>query len=80
MENKARGVETRTKDERNTKYRSNALEQVLGQIRYSKRTLSFLRNILNYYGVPNELDKYLSSLSGYKHPTMEVLYETASVS
>lgn len=61
-------------------FNSNALEQVLGQIRYSKRTISFLRNILNYHSVPNKLGNHLSSLSEYKHPTMEDLYEAAHIS
>ena len=46
-------------------------------MRYQKKTISFLRNILNHYGVENNLNKYLSALSEYKHPTMEEIYETA---
>ena len=42
-------------------------------------TISFLREILNYHKVENNLDEYLSSLSEYKHPKMEELYEAARI-
>lgn len=58
-------------------YDASALEQVIQKMRYQKKTISFLRNILNHYGVENNLNKYLSALSEYKHPTMEEIYETA---
>ena len=54
--------------------------QVLQKMRYQKKTISFLRNILNHYGVENNLNKYLSALSEYKHPTMEEIYEAAYAS
>ena len=59
-------------------YNEQTLEYVLSQITYKKSTLSFLKEILNYYETPNNLDKYLSSLSTYKHPKMEDLYESTS--
>lgn len=46
---------------------------------YKKSTISFLQEILNYYNVKNNLDKYLSTLSEYKHPKMEEIYEIARV-
>lgn len=46
---------------------------------YKKSTISFLQEILNYYKVKNNLDKYLSTLSEYKHPKMEEIYEIARV-
>ena len=55
-------------------------EYVIGNLRYQKKTISFLRNILAHYGIPNTLNKYLSSLSEYKHPTMEEIYEIAHIS
>ena len=61
-------------------YDASALEQVIQKMRYQKKTISFLRNILNHYGVENNLNKYLSALSEYKHPTMEEIYEAAHAS
>ncbi len=55
-------------------------EQVLQKMRYQKKTISFCGYILNHYGVENNLNKYLSTLSEYKHPTMEEIYETAYAS
>ena len=61
-------------------YTDEIFEQVCCQIKYQKRTISFLRNILMHYNVSNELNRYLSSLSEYKHPTMEEIYEAARLS
>lgn len=47
---------------------------------YKKSTISFMREILNYYHVENNLNEYLSALSKYKHPAMEDLYETSRIS
>lgn len=58
-------------------YDGKVFEQVVQKVRYQKKTISFLRSVLNYYGVENKLNKYLSGLSEYKHPTMEEIYETA---
>lgn len=52
-------------------------EQVTQERHYQKKTISFLRDVLNHYGVKNNLNKYLSALSEYKHPTMEEIYEVA---
>lgn len=54
-------------------YDGKVFEQVLQKMRYQKKTISFLRNILNHYGVENNLNKYLSTLSEYKHPTTQAL-------
>ena len=58
-------------------YNDDVFETVSRQIKYQKRTISFLQNILSYYHVPNNLGRYLSSLSEYKHPTMEEICEAA---
>lgn len=61
-------------------YNEKILEQVLAERRYKKKTLSFLKNILDYYRIPNNLSRYLSTLSKYQHPTMEAIYEIAQLS
>ena len=58
-------------------YNEKAFGYVLTKQRYQKKTISFLRNILDYYGVENSLNKHLSVLSEYRHPTMEEIYEAA---
>ncbi len=61
-------------------FSSEACEEVLSATQYKKSTLSFLCEILQHYHIKNELGKYLSPLSKYKHPTMEALYATARLS
>ena len=61
-------------------YNSEAFKVVIENINYKKSTISFLREILNYYDVKNNLDMYLSALSDYKHPRMEDIYEAAQIS
>ena len=61
-------------------YDENAIKQVLEVRQYKKRTLSFLKNILDYYGIQNNLNRYLSTLSVYKHPIVEEIYEAAQLS
>lgn len=61
-------------------YNDAVFDQVSQQIKYQKKTIAFLRNILMHYQVPNNLNRYLSSLSEYKYPTMEEIYEAASLS
>lgn len=56
-----------------------SFQEVMHAKPYKKSTISFLREILNYYKVENDLGKYLSSLSKYKHPRMEEIYEAARV-
>jgi hypothetical protein len=57
-----------------------AFKEVVSTKKYKKSTIAFMREILNYYQVKNNLDEYLSSLSEYKYPRMEEIYETARVS
>lgn len=61
-------------------YSDEAFEQVNHSLRYQKRTISFLREVLNYYGIEHNLSRYLSSLSEYKHPRMEEIHEAAHIS
>lgn len=58
-------------------YNEDILKKVLVEKKYKKSTISFLRNILNYFEIRNELDKYLSSLSKYNHIDMEKVYESS---
>lgn len=61
-------------------FNSNAFEEIISTKTYKKSTISFLHEILNHYNVQNNLNEYLSTLSEYKHPKMEELYEAARVS
>lgn len=61
-------------------YNEEVFNKVISTINYKKSTIAFLREILNYYGKPNNLDLYLSGLSEYKHPKMEDIYEIARTS
>ena len=56
-------------------YDEKTLQTVLNKIKYKKNTLSFLHNILNFYNVENNVSKYLSPLSEYKHFKMRDIYE-----
>ena len=60
-------------------FRTSAFEEILSVKTYKKATISFLREILEYYGVPHDLNGYLSTLSDYKHPNMEDLHEAARI-
>lgn len=60
-------------------YGNDTCKYVLSRIKYSKRAIAFLRNILNFHGVDNSLNEYLSSLSEYRIPSMEELYETTRI-
>lgn len=61
-------------------FNSKAFEEAIAKKNYKKSTIAFLQEILNYYNVENNLSKYLSTLSEYKYPRMEELYEAARVS
>ena len=61
-------------------YQDEIFEIVISKTSYKKSTIAFLREILRYYEVANNLEKHLSALSTYKHPRMEELYEIAGVS
>jgi hypothetical protein len=60
-----------------SKYDDNVFEQVNQQLRYQKRTISFLRMILDHHGIKNGLSKHLSALSEYRHPTIEEIIRKA---
>ena len=60
-------------------FNAGAFEKILSVKKYKKSTISFLRELLCYHSVNNNLSEYLSSLSEYKHPKMEELYETTRV-
>lgn len=55
-------------------YDQSVFEKIQKEIGYPKRTVAFLREALNYYHIPNTLNKYLSELSDYKIPRMEEIY------
>lgn len=61
-------------------YQEEVIRQILAQRSYKKRTLSFLKNVLDYYRVPNHVGNDLSPLSKYRHLTMEAIYEAAQLS
>lgn len=60
-------------------FSGSVFDEVQRNRKYAKATVSFASEILSHYQVDNNLDKYLSTLSTYKHPTMEELYEAARV-
>lgn len=60
-------------------YNDEIFEKVITTINYKKSTIAFLQEILNYYGIKNNLNTYLSSMSKYKYPKMEEIYEIARV-
>ena len=60
-------------------YEEEAFKKVISAINYKKSTIAFLREILNFYGVKNNLNMYLSSMSEYKYPKMEEIYEITRV-
>ena len=50
---------------------------VLQNLKYKKSTIAFLRTFLDYHGVENRLDQFLSVLSSYYIPPMEEFYEAS---
>ena len=56
-------------------YTDKAFDAVQKAIGYPKWAIAFLREVLNYYHVPNQLSRYLSTLSTYRIPKMEELYD-----
>ena len=60
-------------------FNAGAFEKIFSAKKYKKSTISFFREILNYYNVDNNVNEYLSSLSEYKHPKMEELYEATRI-
>ena len=60
-------------------YDDKVFEDVISTINYKKSTIAFLQEILNYFKKENNLHLYLSTLSEYKHPTMEEIYEASQI-
>ena len=58
-------------------YNDETFERVQRVIGYPKWTIAFLREVLNFHRIPNQLNRYLSALTNYPIPTMQDLYEIA---
>lgn len=58
-------------------YSDETLRYVLENRKYKKRTIAFLKAVLDYKGISNNLSKYLSTLSAYEVPRMEEIFEPA---
>lgn len=58
-------------------YSDEATIKVLENVKYKKSTIAFLHSVLEFFHTPNTLNKYLSTLSTYKIPSVEELYELA---
>ena len=58
-------------------YSDNAATYVLDHRKYKKRTIAFMKAVLDYQGISNTLGKYLSVLSDYKVPEMEEIFAAA---
>lgn len=54
-------------------YSEEAVEYVLSKRKYKKSTIAFLKELLDWFGIYNSLEEYLSPLSKYKIPTIEEL-------
>lgn len=50
---------------------------VLEKLSYKKSTIAFLKSFLDFLGVENTLQRFLSALSKYEIPGMEEFYESA---
>lgn len=59
-------------------YSDAAANEVLENVKYKKSTIAFLRALLEYLNIPNTLNRHLSSLSNYRIPSVEAIYEAAS--
>ena len=57
-------------------YSDTAVVFVLKNRKYKKSSIAFLERFLNYFGVENTLDQFLSALSSYDIPEMEEFYES----
>ncbi len=58
-------------------YEESACEYALLTRKYKKKTIAFLRMILNHYGVANTLGKHLSPLTKYDLPQESAIYGAA---
>jgi hypothetical protein len=60
-------------------YSDSAATYVLDHRKYKKRTIAFMKAVLDYQGIRNTLGKYLSDLSNYEVPEMEEIFAATSV-
>ena len=60
----------------NSNYSEKAFDAVQKNIGYPKWTVAFLREVLDFYCIPNHLSKQLSALSDYRFPRMDELCKT----
>lgn len=58
-------------------YSDDVVNQVLAKRRYKKSTIAFLTAFLQHYKIRNTLNRHLSTMSTYKIPDVEALYESA---
>lgn len=59
------------------RYSDEAAVLVLKNRKYKKSTIAFLERFLNYFGIENTLNRFLSTLSEYAIPGMEEFYESS---
>ena len=59
-------------------YSDSTADYVINNRKYKKRTIAFMKAILDYKGINNSLEKHLSVLSTYAVPEMEEIFEPAS--
>lgn len=52
-------------------YDDQILNEILTKVKYKKRTINFLKLILDAYSVPHTLENHLSRLSKYKEPRVK---------
>ena len=58
-------------------YDEKVVEEIQREIRYPKWVIAFLYETLEYYKIPNKLNRYLSSFSNYSIPKIREIYESA---
>lgn len=57
-------------------YNENIFDNIVNNNPYSKNTIDFVRDVLDYKHISNGLGKYLSELSSYKHAKAETIFES----
>lgn len=58
-------------------YNEKTVERIIEAVSYKKSTLASLRNILDFFNVENNINKYLNGISKYKAIDMKSMYEVA---
>jgi len=58
-------------------YSNEVFINVLSNMKYKKRTIAFLENILNHKNIRNTLSQFLNRTSKYRIPVMEAFYESS---